>query len=355
MFFSILFPPRRNTGILGVPIWEEFLRSREYRVILTMTMESWSTRGTNADLPHKNAVKVWIGGVVLVCKVWTEFVYHNLDFFDNEDRYVDEGKDVNDLEERILNEDELQVWKTVCFLVKGAFYLINRIPLKALDEETSDQFLLHAAVEVLPLCQMNSANCRLVWDRILQLHGDQVVQEGPVLRRFPLHIAAATPSRANPIGRTSLVNPPKTANELQRSIFNAIMDKSPTSVATFKDAQGNYPFHLACTSGHTWESGLEALFRASPEVATCVCPLVLIANAATKTKARAHGDSWFRTKLTKAKKRASRQLGKKNIVPSPTELGALNTLFYVLRTDPNVALAFLRRDETDVSGPRKTS
>ena len=302
-----------------------------------MVAESSTVKGTKC-IPNENAVKILLANIGEMCTTWTELLHAKVDLFNNEDVYVNESNDEHD-SQRNLDQDDLEIWKILCFLLKGTFYLINGIPLKALNEETSNQFLLHAAAAILPVCQKTnrakSAILRFVWDRILHLHGEQISQEGPFLRRFPLHIAVATSIRAT-AERPSPVDPAKADTNLQLGIFKSIMDRSPTWIASVQDASGNYPFHLACASGYSWSEGLETLFRAAPVVAHCSCTLLLMGKPNQSKKKRRNGFKWFQTKSCKAKKQHLD-------APTAEEIDALNTVFQLLQTDPSIAFRSLRQ------------
>lgn len=161
------------------------------------------------------------------------------------------------------------LWTITCFLMKGIYYMENGQSLSRLQVEDCNDFLVHAAIESLPLCLADkfSSQCMLsfqlesVFARVLELHGShQIDQIGPVDARLPLHVAAANPGWfCQEIRRFPDRVIAGTKANFADHILTEVLKLSPSSAATCLDANGFSPMQLACLSGHRWGEGLEKL------------------------------------------------------------------------------------------------
>ncbi|CAB9510613.1 expressed unknown protein [Seminavis robusta] len=335
ILFANVWVRQRAGGQEIVPlevIWDEFLESPEYELIVAMVEND-----SIGELSNDKALKIWMAAIENVSYMWKALVYDNPYHVDSSGMIL----------EKTLSKDDKEMWNTICFLVKGAFYLSNGISLSKLKQERSDRFLMHAAAGILPRFQQRGTHrsrFRIVWERILSLHGDQAAQEGPVLKRFPLHIIAATKCTPPCTPETDLVDPTKdNCARLRLDTFDGIMEVSPHSVFAVEDAEGNCPFHLACASGYSWTGVLETLFRAAPWPAISSRSLVLRAETtatAPNSKKRIRG-KWWKSKLKLRSEKKARWGPEKNEVASKKEADELNTVYQLLQADPNIVMSSL--------------
>ena len=103
------------------------------------------------------------------------------------------GKEIILLEKQYADRLQEPLWKTICFLLKGTYYVENGVPLTNLKKEDPESFVLHAAVGSLATCGGCCAfkHRVVVFDRALEMYANQLSQKGPVLGQLPLHVAAA--------------------------------------------------------------------------------------------------------------------------------------------------------------------
>lgn len=120
--------------------------------------------------------------------------------------------------------------------------------------------VLHAAVGLVHASVPLS-----VLERLIRDHPEQLLQPGPVHGRLPLHVAAikgpAPVAAANCNGGGRGCSAMVGGGDL----LELLVEACPQAAARADD-QGQYPLHLACQAGYTLESGLEALWRAAPDI-----------------------------------------------------------------------------------------
>lgn len=249
-------------------------------------------------------------------------------------------------------EDIANVWDAVCLLLKGTFYLANDVPLKIMAAQLPHEFVLHAAVAALPLCRPkddaeSDLHLRRVFASVTESWGDQTGQAGPVLGRFPLHLAAANKCKVATTDLPSKIDSPRGAKSLNVEMFNKIAKASPATAANTKDSQGNYPIHMAFKSGYSWMRGLDDLFHAAPQViSSCpeTNPFVLMAQAVQTNEVTPKKKK--KTNLKRSARKVLRKLAHKKSSKKAREneeqLDRLNTVFELFQTDPSIIALLVR-------------
>ena len=224
----------------------------------------------------------WVKALTTACQLW-----HIAQ--EEEDLYLYQYNPL-----LVLLQNEL--WRTILFLIRGCYCIHQNLPLTQLKKQgRSKAYLLHAATTSLSLCvsepdngdvatsledhgYVGSTGAIVVFENILHDCKEQLTQVEPRKKRTPLHLAASnkctfecvvdhtapnsTLIREYEYEAASLEGDKGCAWE----IFDALLKESPTYVAAMKDANGMYPFHLACSSGCSWDAGLERLLNIDPDV-----------------------------------------------------------------------------------------
>lgn len=307
-------------------LWNDFLGSK----LLGKVKESYyyeCYQQGSVDAPkHESLVDLWMEVLRQGIPAWEGFVL---------------------LGEDAPREEQQNVWDTICFLLKGIFYLANNISLAAMECELPTEFVLHAAVFVLPLirrsgdeeCEETLVN---IFQRAFSLYSDQVHQSCRIMGRYPLHIAATNKcSLTDMSNHSSKVSPPRHKG-VEVVIFDMIAKTSPTIAASTRDAQGKYPLHSACASGHSWLWGLEDLFHAAPQVARSCHhpnPFMLMAQGALRSIGKPSKKRGLLRKL------CCKGLGgkpMKETISDDQDRDQLNTVFQFFQADPVIVLSLLR-------------
>ena len=343
---NILFRVTRHQFVKGScciePIdnlWSDFLASPDFKAVME-GFESARDEGDH-DNDGDDDLSQWIEVLDEACYIWKVLVHDDDDDDDDDDSVsLSDQADKEDGDEM-----KLELWKTICFLMKGVFYLANNVSLSQLANEPTHQFLLHAATGSLPLCSKNDDDSEkhlIIFERALKLHKDQLSIAGPVLNRLPLHIAAA--NKCSPVNLSDLPSRvlPSADRNLNVEIMSTVLTQSPPSAASVADAQGNYPIHLACANGYSWIGGLENLYSAAPDVAKAgnlPCLFVLMAQNTKQEDShkmkKGGAPKWMRSSRTWLRSR-------KHKVKHPTrneDMQELNTVFQLFQSDPEIVLS----------------
>jgi hypothetical protein len=338
-----------NYAVVGCG--DDPLESQWLRFVSTPEFERLSDSVYDNDSEHLLCRDSWSTALAEGCTLWKALVHDKVSPEEREEE--EEVPSSADLE-------EAEIWDTVCFLIKGSFYVANGLPVCRLAQETNSQYILHAAVGALSRCaQEEGANLdalSAVFECVLELHFDQLSQSGPIIDRLPLHIAA---SNKGPLLQHSTLNPPSKIDirpkEFNVKVLEKILELSPTFAVSTPDAIGQYPLHLACANGFTWVSGLELLFRSGPEIGVEACSisslLVRMAGVTAtnetlnKSKSKNHKiGRWLRKRVLKKKKqlRYYKTMTGNNTTPGPNkDIEAVETIYRLLAADPNTVLGML--------------
>ena len=159
---------------------------------------------------------------------------------------------------------QIPVWRTLCFLMKGTYYVENGIALSRLHDENYDDFVLHAAIGSLPLTDTDDnrscfapdtwRHAELVFGNVLKFYGSkQLDQVGPVKDRLPLHVAAANCGQfCRGIRRLTLTGGILEENRrhINDTMFDRVLAVSHPTALECCDADQLKPFQLACLNGH---------------------------------------------------------------------------------------------------------
>jgi hypothetical protein len=179
-----------------------------------------------------------------------------------------------------LQEVEQTMWETTCRLVKGSYYVQEKMDLSRLHVEEWHDYALHAAVGLISL---RPVLLNGMIERLVQHHPMELQKVDPQTGRLPLHVITATKYRAErlPILDTLLAVHPRaagipTANTASQG-NNSAGGRNNGSVA------GIYPLHLACKAGYPWKGACQDLYNAAPHVGAEMqqhcpkCPVQLLA------------------------------------------------------------------------------
>jgi len=150
---------------------------------------------------------------------------------------------------RGLGEVDAALAVSLCVLLKGNYYIQEKLDLERLREESWQQYCLHAAAGLIDPCPCPPA----VVEYLLRQVPDQTTTKAFGDGRLPLHVAAATPLETSPTDRV---------------VNLGLLLHADTSAAKHADDFGQYPIDLARTSGYKWQQGLEPLWRAAPYYST---------------------------------------------------------------------------------------
>ena len=177
------------------------------------------------------------------------------------------------------------LWRTLCFLMKGTYYIENGLSLNRLQEEDHDDFLLHAAIGSLLHCGPKRKKydflfqyyVRAVFNRVLELHGgDQIEQIGPVDDHIPLHVAAINPGlfhrKIKRLTNGIIIDGDRHTGEY---FLTKVLEASPLSATTRLDKNKLTPLQLACLNGHKCGADLQQLTQGVSEGAKCSAGICL--------------------------------------------------------------------------------
>jgi len=154
------------------------------------------------------------------------------------------------------------LWNTLCFLMKGVYHIANGLSLHRLQYEPNHKSLLHAAIGSLPYCHWKEKNTfdfiarshtKAVFDRVLQLHGDQqVTQTGPFNDQIPVHVAASNPGAfRRTIKRLKSGIVIEQRGTLVDYMLNRVFESTPQSALATLDVTQHNPLEVACMNGHS--------------------------------------------------------------------------------------------------------
>jgi hypothetical protein len=239
-------------------MWDDFLQSDDF----LMAKEHWESEARRCSPPtHHAALPHWQRALTSACVLW---------------HFHEEEKDII-RDDIFMDADEEQLcghmWSTIVFLMNGLYHMRHGSILPSRHTHTDEQndpteFLLHAATDSLALCNdfdstemaisgHGSSSALFVFQQILQNYESQLGQVGPILGRYPIHIAAANLSLASPAGHN---------HNCSFEILEAMLSKCPQHILATKDSTGVYPLHLAAANGCPWQAGLQSLVCAAPEL-----------------------------------------------------------------------------------------
>ena len=165
------------------------------------------------------------------------------------------------------------VWRTLCFLMKGTYYIENGISLTRLQDEKSDDFILHAAIGSLPYTctDVNRIflepdtwrHAELVFGCVFKFYGDQLQQVGPIDNHLPLHVAASNPGPfCRDIRRLTITGGALVDNRhINDTMFAHVLSRSTPSAIESRDVNQLNPVQLACLNGHRLNENLKHLRR----------------------------------------------------------------------------------------------
>lgn len=323
-------------------LWYDFVASQDFVHVKNHLAASAIIGGEEDGA----SLDLWIDVLAEACNIWKILVHDD-----------DDSVSLNDYKPYIFHQDEddgelkmqMEMWETICILMKGVFYLANNLPLHQLAIESPQEFLLHAATSSLALCATRSgSNCevlRLIFEKILSLHQDQLSVVGPVSKRVPLHIAAANKCFAANQAIAKSKDAPSESAHFNTEILQTILQLGSASTASICDADGNYPMHLACSSGYSWTGGLGNVFFAAPEVIKARNLPSLFVLVAESNANQGHNNKmrrkatmtpkWMRSSRTWLRNQKTKT---KQIRKNDGRVQEINTIFQLIQSVPELVL-----------------
>ena len=237
--------PRKNTMI----DWKKPLPSKEcWHRSLLRACKMWSLLGRCQKVKEGH------------CEHWTSASWTS----DRRGKLTVMGPSYSDLL-------QFPVWRTLCFLMKGTYYVENGISLTRLKDEKCDDFILHAAIGSLPYTctDMNRIffepdtwrHAELVFGSVFKIYVDQIHQVGPIDNHLPLHVAASNPGLfRRAIRRLTITGGALVDNRhINDTMFAHVLGRSAPSAIESRDVNQLNPLQLASLNGHRLSDNLKHL------------------------------------------------------------------------------------------------
>lgn len=322
-----------------VNIWDGFLNSKDYSDV----MEYYGGACGPKILDHEKTIptkslppkQCWYNALTTSVHLW-QMVHQS----EIKDRTLSNefGNSLVVLDRNCCRIIKDPLWETIAFLMKGVYYMEYGIPLNRLQEEETSHFLLHAVIGALPFCNENSCFRYSVdvFDRVLELHADQITESGPIRGYLPIHVAASNKGRL--FQKTYYLNKRcrmfvKPQN-IAGYMLNRIVETNPEAVS-IRDSDGNLPMELSCMNGHAATGGLEKLLEVGTASIGSSCQHLLVSTCCPTNKAPPKKSrSWG---LRKSKEN-------ENTLFYECKEGhkeSLSTVYAIFRADPSVVLNYL--------------